>query len=190
MTTKLAKGTPLVSLADGAKLGVIDAVLLDPVQKRIVGVSFHQGGGLLGGRTSGMVDVSDVHAIGADVVTVSGGSAVFSEIAVQAKRDGLVDLEDLLKREVVTAGGALLGKIAGVHFDLEGYALTALEVASGPFQAHCLIDAERIAQIGGELVVVADEADAPAAEPAAAEPFASTVYLVPKAHRERTASAS
>jgi len=187
--TKLAKGMPVVSLADGAKLGVIDAVLLDPERKEIVGFSFHQGGGLFGAKTSGMVDVSDVHAVGADVVTVSGAGAVYSEFAVQAKRDELVDLEELIKREVVTQGGAVLGKITGIHFDLERYALTALEISPGSFKEHCLVEAERIAQIGAELVVVVDEADEAVAASRPAERDTSTVYLVPAAQRERVASA-
>ena len=56
MSTTLAKGTAVVSLADGTKLGTIDHVYLDPQRKEIVGFSFHQGG-LFGGKPAGVVDV-------------------------------------------------------------------------------------------------------------------------------------
>lgn len=48
MTIPLAKGTPIISLADGLRLGTIDHVYFDPVGKSVVGSTFHQGGGLFG----------------------------------------------------------------------------------------------------------------------------------------------
>jgi uncharacterized protein YrrD len=50
VSTKLVKGTAVVSLEDGTKLGTIDTVFLDPGRKEIVGFSFHQGAGCSRGR--------------------------------------------------------------------------------------------------------------------------------------------
>jgi len=153
---KLTKGTPVVSLADGTKLGTIDHVYLDPARQEIVGFSFHQGGGLFGAKTGGLIDVADVHAIGPDAVTVADASAVRSELAIGARGDALVDLEDLLKRKVMTAGGAYVGQVASIQFGQDSYRLTRIDVAVGAFHADEPIDAAEIDQIGAELIVVAD----------------------------------
>ncbi len=165
MSTKLVKGTSVVSLADGTKLGTIDEVYLDPGRKEIAGFSFHQGGLL--GKTTGMVDISDVHAFGPEAVTVDDASVVRSELAVAALRTELIELERLLKRKVITEGGTYVGQVASVRFGQDSYRLTAIEVSPGFFQENRLIPAEAVEQIGAGLVVVADsvcreEAEKPA----------------------------
>ena len=162
MATKLVKGRTVVSLADGVTLGAIDHVFLDPERKEIVGFSFHKGGGLFGERTGGLVDVSDVHAFGPDAVTIGGVAAVHSELAVDVRCSGLVDLEDVLERTVITEGGTILGRVAAIRFAQDSHRLEAIEVDVGPEHDRRLVPGEAVAQIGAELVVVADEAPAPA----------------------------
>ena len=48
MTTRLVKGTPVISLTDGSTLGAIDHVYFDPDRLAVVGFTFHKGG-LFGG---------------------------------------------------------------------------------------------------------------------------------------------
>ena len=79
MTTRLVKGTPVISLADGSTLGAIDHVYFDPARLAVVGFTFHKGG-LFGGGTSGLVEIADVHAFGPDAVTISDISVVASNI--------------------------------------------------------------------------------------------------------------
>ena len=62
VTTRLVKGTPVISLTDGSTLGAIDHVYFDPDRLAVVGFTFHKGG-LFGGGTSGLVDIADVHAL-------------------------------------------------------------------------------------------------------------------------------
>ena len=154
MSTKLVKGTAVVSITDGEKLGTIDHVYLDPNSKRIVGFSFHSGGFL--GRSSAVVDVGDVYAIGEDAVTLNDASAVRSGLAVQSKTGDLIDLEDLLKRKVMTQGGTYVGQVASVEFGQPSYHLTQIEISPGHFKGHETIPAADIVSLGGELVVVSD----------------------------------
>jgi uncharacterized protein YrrD len=106
MIPKLVRGTPVVSLADGATLGVVDHVYFDPQRLAVVGFTFHQRAGLLGGGSSGLVDVADVHAFGPDAITVADVSAVRSDLAIAAATADLVELEALVGPAVVTEGGA------------------------------------------------------------------------------------
>ena len=183
-STKLVKGTAVVSLADGAKLGAIDHVYLDPHRKEIVAFSFHQGG-LLGGKQAGVVDVGHVHAFGPDAVTIDGAAAVRNELAIDARCDGLIDLEDLLKRTVITEGGTVVGQVAAVQFGQDSYKLTAVEVTGGLFQGTRSIAADHIAQIGAELVVVADAVVTGATGEASRQPALRHVYVVGPTREER-----
>lgn len=158
MTTKLVKGTPVVSLADGATLGTIDRVYFDPQRLAVVGFTFHHRGGLFGGGSSGLVDISDVHSFGPDAVTVGDVSVVRSELAVAAIDCNLLDLESLLNRTVMTVNGTLVGRVAAIQFGDSSHALTALDVVGEGSDEHGSIAASEIQTIGPELIIVADPA--------------------------------
>lgn len=185
MTTKLTKGTPVISLADGVKLGTIDHVYLDPVRKEIVGFSFHQGGGFFGTKTTGLIDVSDIHAVGPDAVTIVDLSAVRSELAIGAHCEELTELEDVVKREVVTEGGTQVGKVTAIQFGEDSYRLTAIQVSSGFFPEPRLIGSQEIQHIGTELVVVANDVCAPAGDVASARQTSPRVRIIAPERDER-----
>jgi sporulation protein YlmC with PRC-barrel domain len=157
MTTKLVKGTPVVSLADGTTLGTIEHVYFDPRRMAVVGFTFHHRNGLFGG-TAGLVDIADVHAFGPDAVTVDDVSVVRSELAVEANQAELIDLEDLLERTVMTDGGALLGRVAAIQFGDASHALLGIDVASEGAVKVRRIAASQIESIGTDLIIVDDRA--------------------------------
>ncbi len=157
MTTKLVRGTPVISLADGASLGVVDHVYLDRQRLAIVGFTLRQRGGLLGGGPAGLVDVADVHAFGPDAVTIDAAAAVRSEVALAATTASLIELEALLGREVVTDGGRRLGRVAEVVFDEGSHQLLALELAGDDGERR-RAPASSVATIGDDLVIVAEPA--------------------------------
>ena len=155
MSTRLVKGTAVVSLADGTKLGTVDRVYLDPAKKEIVAFSFHAGG-LFGGRTAHLVDVADVRAIGPDAVTLCDASTVRSGVAIGARCEGLLDLEDLLKRKVITEGGAYVGEVAAIEFGQDTYRLNRIALVPAADGSGAPIPAEAVLRIGAEFIVVAE----------------------------------
>ncbi|MBA2276720.1 MAG: PRC-barrel domain-containing protein [Chloroflexia bacterium] len=188
MTTRLTKGTPVISLADGVRLGTIDRILFDPERKEIVGFSFHQGGGFFGGKNagvSGLIDVSDVHAVGPDAVTIDDVSAVRSDLAVATRCEELIDLEELIKREVVTEGGSDIGRVTAIQFGEDSWRLTGIQVSPGIVPEGRLIAAGEVRNIGGELVVVSDEVCTPAATAAGARSTTPRVRLIAPEGAER-----
>jgi uncharacterized protein YrrD len=160
MTTRLVKGMPVVSLADGATLGTIDRVYFDPERMAVVGFTFHQRGSLFGGGSSGLIDISDVHAFGADAVTVDDVSVVRSDLAVEVRHDGLLDLETLIKRPVMTESGTRLGHVSAIQFGEGSHALVALDVAPEGGGDPARLDAREIKTVGPELIIAADPAAA------------------------------
>lgn len=165
MTTRLVKGTPVISLADGSTLGTIDHVYFDPERLAVVGFTFHKGG-LIGGGTSGLVETMDVHAFGPDAVTITDISVVKNDLAVETRRGELLDLEDLLKRPVMTDSGTRLGHVAAIQFGDASHRLTAIDVVGAGSSEHCRIAAGEIQAIGGEMIIVADPSAVKAADQA------------------------
>lgn len=165
MTTRLVKGTPVISLADGSMLGTIDRVYFDPERLAVVGFTFHKGG-LFGGGTSGLVEITDVHAFGPDAVTISDISVVQNDLAVETRRGDLLDLEALLKRPVMTDSGTRLGHVAAIQFGDASHRLTAIDVVATGSDEHSRIAAGEIQAIGDEMIIVADPSAVTAAEAA------------------------
>ena len=163
MTTRLVKGTPVISLADGSTLGAIDHVYFDPDRLAVVGFTFHKGG-LFGGGTSGLVEIADVHAFGPDAVTITDVSVVHSDLAVGARRGDLLELEELLKRTVMTESGTCLGHVGAIQFGDASHRLTALDVVAAGSSEHGRIGADEIQAIGDEMIIVADPCTVRAAD--------------------------
>ena len=190
MTTRLVKGTPVISLADGSTLGTIDHVYFDPERLAVVGFTFHKGG-LFGGGTSGLVEITDVHAFGPDAVTISDISVVQNDLAVESRRGDLLDLEELLKRPVMTDSGTRLGHVAAIQFGDASHRLTAIDVLATGSDEQCRIAAAEIQAIGDEMVIVADPSAVTAAEVAPRARALRVVTARPagsrddRAHRDR-----
>jgi uncharacterized protein YrrD len=156
MATKLVKGTPVVSLADGATLGIIEHVYFDPSRMAMVGFTIRHGGGLFGGGTTGLIDMSDVHSFGPDAVMVTDVSVLRSELAVEASHGELVELETILHRTVMTEGGVTVGNVTAVHFGDQSHSLKALEVTGSGQHDRGRIVADDIQTIGDDLIIVAE----------------------------------
>ena len=156
MSIKLVKGTPVVNLADGSTLGAIDHVYFDPTRLAVVGFTFHQGGGIFGGGSTGLVDIADVHAFGEDAVTIDDASVVRSELAIETRRSELLDLESLLHRTVMTDGGTRVGRVAAIQFGDASHRLTAIDVDSGEGDGPLRVGADEIVTIGEEWIIIVD----------------------------------
>lgn len=157
MTPKLTRGTPVISLAEGTTLGVVDRVYFDPERLAVVGFTIRQHGGLLGGGPTGVIDIADVRAFGPDAVTIDDVGAVRSELAVAAVAASLIEMEALLGRAIVTAGGRRLGRIAEVIFDEDSHQLLTFVVEMDDGGQRRIAAAD-VATVGEDLVVVAEPA--------------------------------
>ncbi len=157
MNSKQVKGLAVVSIADGKKLGSVNHIFVDPVQKQVVGFAVSSGHGLLSSEPDqGMVvDASDVHSLGPDALTLTDASAARGE-AMNSAYAGLLDTDQLTKRKVLTEGGTMVGGVASLEFDPTSYRLTGIEVSPGFFQTNRMISVDQVTNIGEELIVVSD----------------------------------
>ncbi len=160
MSSTLAKGTPVISLDTGVTLGKIESVYLDCDTRRLVAFSFSSGGGLLSSKRAHIVEIDDIHAIGPDAVTLDDARAVHDLVLMDGKVHHLVDLDEVVKRSVMTDAGVNLGRIVGLDFDPETFRLQRIRVEEKGRDGDRLIDGGDIVSIGEEVIVVADPATA------------------------------
>lgn len=155
MNSKQLKGLPVVSIAEGIKLGTLVRAYLDPSAKRVVGFAYDAGNGLTEPDSEPKLDTGDAESLGPDVLTVRTRSAVRGE-EVNRRFGELVDLGALHNRAVLTEGGASVGSVGSIDFDERTIAVTQMEVTPGHFRRPATVLAGQIRTIGPDFVVLYD----------------------------------
>ena len=156
MSGTLAKGTPVISLDTGVTLGKIERVFFDCESRRLVAFSFSRGTGLFGRKGGHIVEIDDIHAIGPDAVTLDDARAVHDLVLMDGATRSLIELDELVRRDVMTAGGAKLGHIVGLDFDPDTYRLVNVRIDDRHRDEELVLPAADVQNIGQEIIVVAD----------------------------------
>jgi sporulation protein YlmC with PRC-barrel domain len=159
MNSKQIRGLPVISIADGTRVGTVDLVYLDLAAKRVVGFSITDGVGPFGGARDNAptVAASSVHSLGPDALTLDDVTAAHAAW-VGGAYGPLETLHDVVGRKVVTEGGTDVGQVAAVEFDEQTFAITEVEVSPGLMKTNTRIPLDQLVRIGQDVVVVADVA--------------------------------
>jgi sporulation protein YlmC with PRC-barrel domain len=173
MNIKRLKGIAIVSLAEGTKLGRVDAPLFDPatLQLRAIRVK--------GDGQSFIIPWARVQTVGADAVMVAS-SAVTQATTREGEFGGLAEFDALKRLQIVDAAGTLIGTLRDLELDSTTGRALSLGIHKGGLLGlggeTTTIDAAAIRSIGSDLITVAEVAvstpAADAATPAIATPQA------------------
>jgi uncharacterized protein YrrD len=157
MNSKQIKGLPVISIAEGAKVGVVGEAWLDEPHKRVAAFTITDSAGMLAFDTVtiGWLDASHVQAIGPDALMIQDASA----LTESPPGGNLLAVGDLARRPVVTEGGKELGQISSVEFNRQGLEVTALEISAGLFSGNRQVTADQIVNVGEEMVIVSDQVE-------------------------------
>jgi sporulation protein YlmC with PRC-barrel domain len=159
MNTGRLKGIAVVSLAEGTRLGQVDAPLFDSVSLQLRAFQ------VKGDGQTFIVPLDLVRSIGTDAITVE------SSQATQAPSKGgefgsLVELTALKQLKVVDAAGTFLGTLHDLELDsTSGQALRIVVHKGGMLGLGgetTTIEAADIRSVGSDLITVV-EAEAPPA---------------------------
>ena len=170
MRSSEVAGLPVISIADGERLGTVARVYVDPAAKRVVGFAYEASPGIFSPDSAPRVDAERIRSLGPDALTLDDRDAVRGE-GIDTAIAALTTLDELAGREVLTRGGAALGRIAGASFDERSFGLTELEVARGLLVGTWAAPIGQVLTIGRDYVIVADgiwEDDAENNKPATA----------------------
>lgn len=152
------KDKPVISIAEGHKLGEVQDALMDASYLQVAALTIG-GGGLFGGPKHA-VEYNSVRGIGPDAVMVSGRDAV-QEITETSPLDAMHRVSSM-DQAVMSESGVRLGKLDGVDFDPQSGAVTALTLSpdsNSPLAANQDYDLPReaVLSITDKIVVVRHE---------------------------------
>jgi uncharacterized protein YrrD len=149
------RGLAVVDVESGTKLGAVDELVVSPEDGRILAVVLKRG--LMGGATS-YVGASDVHAFGADAITVKGHDVARKEDAVdETIREAHRSTRALVGNKVVTESGALVGTVSDYFVDEESRRVTGIAIGGGLMSSEDAMAADRILSVGPDALIVSDE---------------------------------
>lgn len=162
MQADALKGLAVVAMAEGAKLGYVEDVVVDPQARRVAALLVGSNGQTF------VVPFERVRSIGADAVTVESAQAT------QALSQGdvfsnLPGLSAMKKLKVVDEAGTFIGAVSGFALDQATGGLLSLTVHKGGILGlggtTTTVDITAVRSIGPELVTIqAEGAAAPAAD--------------------------
>ena len=124
MEADTLKGMPIVSLADGAKLGRIDEVLFETRPLRVAALR------AAGDGHGFVIPFEQLTHVGADAVTVESGQ-VTQTASKEGAFSGLPGLGELTTFKVVDEAGTLVGTIRGIALDPATGQVTGIAVHKG-----------------------------------------------------------
>jgi len=152
-------GCPVISIETGQRLGTIDQVVFEPDGRKVAAFTVQSNtvGGIISPErpTASWLLGGDIHAVGPDAVTVAKPDALKETIE---RKDYLL-AADLLRRKVVTEGGAQIGDVAAIHFDPQSLAVTDVEISRGFFKTNPQISFDHVVTVGHDVIVVDDATD-------------------------------
>ena len=157
MNSKDLKGIPVLSIADGEKLGTVARAYVDPAQRRIVGFAYKAEGGFMRAESEPKLDVAEVHTLGPDGLMLDhkGGETGAS---VSQRYSELLSLDEISDLPLLSESGEAVGQMASVEFDHQSYELRSLAVSHGHFKAKESIGMDRVTAIGRDYVIVSNAA--------------------------------
>jgi uncharacterized protein YrrD len=161
------KGLPVVTMAEGKKIGKVDDVLIDPDGKGVAWLRLHSGGILGGDRW--WVPARAMHGIGEDAVTITSEADVLAPADAPEAEDLVRLKRTIIGNKVVTESGEHLGEVRDYEFAPDTFALTYLFVppSMSLFGEFLTISADKVLTIGEDAIVVSAGA-VQSAEPAGA----------------------
>ena len=147
------KGTAVVSLDEGVKLGAVDHALYDPATLELRALQ------VTGDGRTFIIPWGLITTIGADAVMVANSQS--TQTATQGGAMGnLVDRRALQRLKVVDAAGTLVGTLSELESDQTTGSVVHITVSKGGFLGRfgesTVIDAAAIRGIGTDIVTVAD----------------------------------
>lgn len=158
MDVKSLKGIAVVSIEQGEKVGMVDNILFDLDNRRVIAFKLIKPGLM---RSGGIVlTMTDVENIGKDAVMIQNKERI-RELKEERDLQNRPDLGTLSSLRVVTQDGTYVGNVATVQFETRNGVITDLEITGGGLmdrlRRNQSIPAREVISIGADVVVVPDK---------------------------------
>ncbi|MDK2824309.1 MAG: hypothetical protein PWQ67_2333 [Clostridia bacterium] len=146
-------GKEVVNLKDGSFIGKIQSVVINPVEKKVIGV-YVKLKGILSGRN--FIPFSGIQSFGTHSVTIK------EDFDPEATAKG-VEEKDIINMPVITITGTMLGKVDSFTFEKSSGVITEYILTEGIVQdtlrGKALLKGEKVSRIGKDVLIAAAEVD-------------------------------
>lgn len=146
------RGKTILSVSDGAKIGSVDDILIDPDALRIAALVVNQGS--MFDRETRLVPAQDVNKWGRDAILVDGREVFRSDAEVEHRERWLSASDKLDGLTIVNTEGTRLGRIDDILIDDSGR-IVAYRASEGTFGGKSWdIPAQSTKTLGGDVIIV------------------------------------
>jgi uncharacterized protein YrrD len=150
---------PILSLADGVRVGAVKDIILGPDNDQVMGLLTDEGGLL---SSAHFVPLGEVQAFGKDAIVVRSTDSVLPADRAPEIKEILQRDTSLLGIKVFTDTGEAQGTVNDVYFDESSGRVTALEISGGAISNVTgglrNLPVEDIVRTGPEVLFVRPEA--------------------------------
>lgn len=124
MKASIIKDMPVVSMADGTKIGNVNELLFDTAKMRLAALL------LTGSGSKSLLPIEKVRNIGTDVITIEDASAT-QGVDGNAALGALRGLKDLSRLRAINGEGAWIGDVKEIELDPMNGQISAVIVHRG-----------------------------------------------------------
>ena len=153
-------GLPVINLATGEQIGEVQDIVIDVLNRRMLGVLLRHAGWFSSGKG---IPFAHVHGITADSLTVENAAAIVRDEAFAAQGQTLRQ-EDIIGKHIVTAAGKTVGTLSDIYVDINTGRLTGCEISDSVIkdllEGRRAISLPDLQKIGKETVIVSEVPEA------------------------------
>lgn len=154
------KMLPVVSIADGEEIGIVEDFIIDPARRSIVAIVIKDKYWFKGPKA---VAFSLIHSIGNFAITIENSSSVVELMEMDELVNLLEKKVEIVNSKVITKSGRMIGFIKEYTIDSKSGRILGLELKedsqiSDPSKN--IIPADAIVTIGKDVIIAEDDVEA------------------------------
>jgi uncharacterized protein YrrD len=150
---------PIISLAEGLKIGSVRSLVVDPVKMEVAALIVDQRGWF---REQKIIPFSKVKSIGSDAVTIDQTSNVQKPISLPELLKLLKERTNPIGNKVIAENGTEIGIVDEFYVDEATGKITGLEVSGklleSLYKGKAFLPIENVSTIGDDIIVVTKDA--------------------------------
>lgn len=147
------------SVTEGAAVGRVKEVIIDPEEKRLLALAVDMGGWYHDVR---VIPAGKISTVGDDIIMIDEKQAAVPVPNLPKIVEQMKNPCNIIGAKVISEDGRALGKVEGFYLERSGGAISRVELSGGVFgrlwAGKSSLSAEHILTLGSEAVVVAGAA--------------------------------